>query len=142
MGTQITPLSDAQSEIIDIDEAVAAVQAEALLSAERHGELMERLNECQNRMDQLSSRLEAASSSQAESPLLSQILTQLTEMRAEVETLKSGLEKMREPSIQTPPSESTPPQEPPVEPVQEESTVEPERERPAATPKPKKFRLL
>lgn len=79
------PVTEALEDALEeTDELVAQVNALETVSATRHAELLERINTCQTRLEMISS---AATS---ENPLLTQIVSQLAEVKAELISLKSS----------------------------------------------------
>ena len=106
----------------DIDELLVAVQN----LAGGNTQILERLDTCQNRLEVLSQ------TATAENPVLTQVLNQLVEMRAELTSLKSSMDSKRN----NPPQNESP-EVNLEEPRAEESMVEPsvENEEPQKTRK-------
>jgi hypothetical protein len=107
----------------DIDELAEALAVHSIISEERHDEILERVDECRMQLESLST------TGTAESPLLTQIMSQLVEIRAELMNLKSSMDS-RPNRPQEQPSES-----PTEEPVSEEGVL-PEAE--TTPPKPQR----
>jgi hypothetical protein len=117
----------------DIDELAEALAVHSIISEERHDEILERVDECRNRLEVL------LPMTQAENPLLSQILSEMTAIRAELMSLKSsmGTRPNHPPPNESPSEEQR--AENPEEPNQAPSIAEPSvaREEPEAQPAPK-----
>jgi hypothetical protein len=108
----------------DIDELAEALAVHSIISEQRHEQILEEVAACQTQLETLST------SPQTENPLLTQITTQLAEIRAELLILKSSMATM---SNRPPRSESEiqSPEEPNPERLTEEPSVENEPPKPA-----------
>jgi DNA repair exonuclease SbcCD ATPase subunit len=122
----------AEEETEEIDELSEQLAVHSIMSEERHDQIIGEVRECQTRLEALSSRLEA--NQNPDSPALHQILQQVSELRAEMATLKSSLDST--PSNQIPP-ESTPP----IQAREESERDGPREARPAPAPR-KRRRIL
>ena len=112
--TSTDPPSDSNEEIRedleeateDVDELVSTLAAHATLSETRHTEILERIDQCRT----ISERLSATSG--AENPMLTQLLNQMVELRAELSTLKSSMDSRQNlpvPNVsEIPPEEQSP----------------------------------
>jgi hypothetical protein len=127
-------IDDARAELADIRQVMETLRAHARLSETRHTEILDGVAECQLRIDQIQASCgQILALIQAENPQITQILTQVSEVRGELSALTA-------PPI-TPVSQSTP-SLPQVEP----QTLEPaagdgQRASPEAPPVAKRKRL-
>jgi hypothetical protein len=69
----------------EVDELVELVRSQRNLSETRHAEILARVNECSNSLERLSTQ------TQAENPAMTQVLSQLAEMRVEMDLLRQEL---------------------------------------------------
>lgn len=109
----IDAIEDAASEIDEVSSQLTELNAQA---ETRHADILERLNTCLAKVETLSS------SQTAENPLLTQVLNQVVELKAEILSLKASMDSTPNPQ---PPSElivteeipasDTPSQESPME---------------------------
>lgn len=111
----------------DIDELLVAVQN----LAGGNTRILERLETCQNRLEVLST------TATAENPVLTQVLNQLVEMRAELMSLKSSMDLRRN----LPPQSELPPETPP-EPAVNVEVDHPEAETPPEAHRGTKHRFV
>jgi hypothetical protein len=113
----------------EVDEVAEALAAHDIISEERHEEIINEVNECRLKLEQLST------AERAENPILSRIQEEVRQTREQVAALASSLESMR--------SSRTPSESAPAEPVMESSTAEPEQLAPQeaeqAAPKRRRF---
>src|SRR5580698_11044773 len=123
---QITELEDETDELLErVNELVST-------SETRHTELTGRIEACQNRLEQLSVGMTA------ENPMLSQVMVQLAEIRAELTNLKSLVDTK---ALNPPPNELVVEETVLDSPNEERSMEEPSEEN--APPKPaRKNRFL
>lgn len=70
----------------EIDELTEQLVAHQIMSEARHEEIIERVNECHQLLEN------SSETSGAENPILTQVLNQLIEIRAELATLKSSMD--------------------------------------------------
>lgn len=129
----LEPIASEQTltEVQDqIDEVIDEVEADTELSEERHTEILGRLDQCLTQLEKLST-----TSAQAENPMLTQIVSQVAEIKGEIASLKSSLDSMRNNptpnvSVVEVPMES-------AEPNPESLTEEPALAEPEAKERPK-----
>lgn len=80
----------------DINELQEALAVHSIMSEQRHEEILEGIEECQTRLETLS-----ATAQTAESPILTQVLNQLVELRAEIATIRASMDSLSERPIPT-----------------------------------------
>ena len=116
-------LSDIDETIEDIDELSEQLAVHSIISEERHDEILARVDECNQTIQTLSSQV-----TQGESPILTQLLNQMIELRTELSVMKSSMDsrlnQVRSPNPSETPEPETALVENPAEPNQERSTVE------------------
>lgn len=137
-----------ETEADEIDEVSEALAVHGIISEKRHEQILEEVDECKTRLDQLLTKEPTA-----ESPTLTMILERLIQIQTELAVLKESVKATSDSSpSNTPPSELivVSPEAvgaaiaSPDEQRVEELTVEPsgEGEPPKPEPKPKKYRVL
>jgi DNA repair ATPase RecN len=125
---EVTPVGAVIEESEEIDEIAEQLAAQSLIGDERHAEILQEIQTCKIQLESLSQ------TERAENPLLTQIAESLSQLRAEMESLKSSMD-----SRQNPPTPNPSAIESPEEPSQALSTVEaPEEAVPEAPVTPKK----
>jgi hypothetical protein len=110
-ATEIEALEDTADEVDEVAEALAAHD---IISEERHDEIIERVEACQNQLAVLSTQ------ERAENPVLSEIRTELSRLLAEVTALSKAQTDLRLSMDTRMPSIPQPSR------LEPESTVEPE----------------
>ena len=132
-------VEDIEEATEDIDELSEQLAVHSIISEERHDEILARVDECNQTIQTLSSQV-----TQGESPILTQLLNQMIELRTELATLKENTKSLmdsrsNQDRTPNPSSEVTPEPviENPAEPNQEKSTVERSEENAEAKPRPK-----
>jgi len=128
---QLEPVIEETNDLAnDVDELSEQFAQQAVLSETRHRELTERLESCQTSLQQYLTQ------QTNENPILTSLLNQLQEIRAELVTLKSLISDSRQ--SQAPPPETI--EETPAAPVTENQTEEPAQDAPP--PEPKRHRVI
>ena len=89
-----------EDETEEVDELVAQLSALSAISETRHTQILERTDACRVELERLSTI------PQAESPLLTQLLNQMIEIRTELTSLKLSMDLRLSPPTQTIPRES------------------------------------
>ena len=141
-------IAETQEQADDLHEELAsALEAQSTVNNERYTALLSEVQQCRNQLESLSSRLPAEVSREAESPLLNQIMAELTNVRSqltEVQAKMNGLEtQITTASANLRRNESTPagPEETPVVVLTEERAPGELPETPPAAPR-KRFRAI
>lgn len=128
------PIAEDLEEITEeCDETIAELARISVVSEERHNETKGLLERCQEKLENLTLRLESLPvAMQAESPMLAQIVATLAEVKAEVSSLSATVAKLSDSKPSTPQAlESSPSVE-----ITEVSPVAGEGENPAAKTDP------
>lgn len=132
-------IDDIEEATEDIDELSEQLAVHSIISEERHDEILARVDECNQTIQTLSSQV-----TQGESPILTQLLNQMIETRAELATLRSSLIALTESKSnqdqtlsESEDKTEIPPVENPDEPNREKSTDERREENEDQKPRPK-----
>ena len=115
-------VDDIEEATEDIDELSEQLAVHSIISEERHDEILARVDECNQTIQTLSSQV-----TQGESPILTQLLNQMIELRTELSVLKSSMDSRLNRDRTPNPSETSEPETPlenPAEQNREKSTVE------------------
>jgi len=130
----------------DVDEVSEQLAVHQIISEERHDEIIEGVNICQERLEALSTRLQTLEQNQSgvqqtDSPVLSQILQQVTEIRTRQETLEQNLRSLLDSKPSNPQQSPSvvPNPEPGAVDVDPVAVIEPQ---PASEPQRRKRRIL
>jgi hypothetical protein len=122
VGQPPMPASDGVEEE-EIDLVAEMIAQESIVSEERMDELMEGMEACRSRLEELSTLKTSLEAIAAENPMLTQIQRQLAEVQTQLAELKASMGSP--PLIRTPPdenettrpNESTEPENPPTPPA-------------------------
>jgi len=97
----------------DIDELSEQLAVHAIISEERHEEILGEVAECRSQMESLLSRMEQqAPATAAESPVLAQVSEQMTSLLSRMEALEAKLAALSKDSLNPTPSPSVTPEAP------------------------------
>jgi hypothetical protein len=147
MSPEPVPAAEIEDELEVVDEGIDEVSemlaVHSIVSEERHGEIIEGVEQCRESLQAIESQLQQSPASPSMELLLertAQIAERLTNLETEVRSLRQSPTSAPSSSPQLPPSELPNPEDAGVLPVQRPTEVEP-RNRPPLRKK-NRFRLI
>lgn len=94
--TAAIPAPDPNAQLEQLRELLDTLNRHVTQSETRHQEIIDGVNECQLRLDRLSAALQTlTTANQTESPQLTQALTQISELRGELQSLVQAVQSLQ-----------------------------------------------